>query len=133
MLSFDVAGFFREFLAPGTEEPVWAATAARRVRFWSEVANGRCGGWWWWGGEKGELGGCLERLVWKLREGGWTEEEIGEMMAVEEENKLKFNDKEAMAWHVRVLSLVLLRGGWNREDVVYSLGVVAHQDQLNAF
>ena len=60
-------------------------------------------------------------------------EEIGEMMAVEEENKLKFNDKEAMAWHVRVLSLVLLRGGWNREDVVYSLGVVAHQDQLNAF
>ncbi|RZC30839.1 hypothetical protein D0Y65_002067 [Glycine soja] len=133
LLSFDVAGFFREFLARGPEEPVWAATEARRVRFWSEVANGRCGGWWWWGGEKGELGGCLERLVWKLREGGWTEEEIGEMMTVEEENKLKFNDKEAMAWHVRVLSLVLLRGGWNREDVVYSLGVVAHQDQLNAF
>lgn len=128
-----MAGFFREFLARGPEEPVWAAKEARRVRFWSEVANGRCGGWWWWGGEKGELGGCLERLVWKLREGGWTEEEIGEMMAVEEENKLKFNDKEAMAWHVRVLSLVLLRGGWNREDVVYSLGVVAHQDQLNAF
>ncbi|RZB78327.1 uncharacterized protein LOC114374958 [Glycine soja] len=132
LLSFDVAGFFREFLAPGTEEPVWAATAARRVRFWSEVADA----------QGGELGGCLERVVWKLREGGWTEEEIREMMTVEEKkkNKLKLKDKEALEWHVRALSLVLLRGGWSREDVVYSLGLVAdqgkswlefHQDQHN--
>ncbi|KHN13030.1 hypothetical protein glysoja_027318 [Glycine soja] len=86
--------------------------------------------------------GCLERVVWKLREGGWTEEEIREMMTVEEKkkNKLKLKDKEALEWHVRALSLVLLRGGWSREDVVYSLGLVAdqgkswlefHQDQHN--
>ncbi|CAJ1929119.1 unnamed protein product [Sphenostylis stenocarpa] len=127
LLSLDVAGFFREFLARGMDEPVWAATAARRVRFWSELAEER---WWWWGGAKGELGGCLDRVVRKLREGGWTEEEIREMMTVEEkmekqESKLK--DKESMAWHVRVLSLVLLRAGWSREDVVYSLGVVGDE------
>ena len=80
--------------------------------------------------------------MWKLREGGWTEEEIREMMTVEEKkkNKLKLKDKEALEWHVRALSLVLLRGGWSREDVVYSLGLVAdqgkswlefHQDQHN--
>ncbi|TKY70698.1 hypothetical protein E2542_SST06989 [Spatholobus suberectus] len=133
LLSFDVAGFFREFLSREPEEPVWAATAARRIRFWSELAEARCGRWWWWGGAKGKLSGCLERVVWRLREGGWPEEEIREMMTAEENHnqkqkpELKLKDKEAMAWHVRVLSLVLLRAGWSREDVVYSLGVVGDE------
>ncbi|KAK7406404.1 hypothetical protein VNO78_08028 [Psophocarpus tetragonolobus] len=132
LLSYDVAGFFSEFLAREPEEPVWAAKEARRVRFWSELADARCGRWWWWGGVKGELGGCLERVVWKLREGGWTEEDIRDMMTVEEQPKkkaheLKLNDKQAMACHVRLMSLVLLRAGWSREDVLYSLGVIGDE------
>ncbi|KAK7309127.1 hypothetical protein RJT34_05617 [Clitoria ternatea] len=159
LLSFDVAGFFREFLAREPDEPVWAATAPRRVRFWSEIAEARGGRWrWWWGGGvKGELSGCLEGVVWRLREGGWKEEEIREMMMLEneeEENENKekiitvmmddeyrelhehlhlirkdekkkkgLSNKEQVAWHVRLLALVLLRAGWSREDVVYSLGV----------
>ncbi|WVZ12380.1 hypothetical protein V8G54_016910 [Vigna mungo] len=131
LLSFDLSGFFRELLAQETDEPVWAATAARRVRFWSELAEDRCGRWWWWGMAKEEVGGCLDRTVWKLREGGWTEEEIREMMTVEEKKRheSKLNNKEAMARHVRVLSLVLLRAGWSREDVVYSLGVVGDEEK----
>ncbi|RDX57756.1 hypothetical protein CR513_62979, partial [Mucuna pruriens] len=130
LLSFDVAGFFREFLLLEPEEPVWAATAARKVSFWSELADARCGRWWWWGGAKGEVGGCLERVVWRLREGGWSDEEIREMMTVEENqtHKLsKLKDKETVTWHVRMLSLVLLRAGWSREDVVYSLGVIGDE------
>ncbi|XP_027361978.1 uncharacterized protein LOC113869720 [Abrus precatorius] len=137
LLSFDVAGFFREFLCRQPEEPVWAATRARRIKFWSELAEARGGRWWW--RVKGELGGCLEGVVWRLKEGGWREEEIREMMMVtvmddydndeeeEEEKKQKceVKDKESLAWHVRVLSSILLRAGWSREDVLYSLGVVA--------
>ncbi|XP_057445007.1 uncharacterized protein LOC130737273 [Lotus japonicus] len=129
VVSFDVAGFFCE--VSKEEGPVWAATSARRIGFWSEVADGR--GWrWWWlggGGEKAKLGGCLEGVWRRLREGGWKEEEIREMMTVattEEEGKRKLRnrlkDREAMTWHVRVLSMILLRAGWSREDVVYSLG-----------
>ncbi|XP_014520489.1 uncharacterized protein LOC106777419 [Vigna radiata var. radiata] len=132
LLSFDLSGFFRELLAQETDEPVWAATAARKVRFWSELGENQCGRWWWWGMAKEELGGCLDRTVWKLREGGWTEEEIREMVTVEEKKKiheLKLNNKEDMARHVRVLSLVLLRAGWSREDVVYSLGVVGDEEK----
>lgn len=137
LLSFDVAGFFREFLAREPEEPVWAAKTAKRVRFWSDVAEVRGGRWWWDdGGAKGVIGGCLERVVWKLREGGWSEDEIREMMTVEEEETqnekkkqelLKLKDKEAMTRHLRVLSKVLLRAGWSREDLVYSLGVGADE------
>ncbi|KAK7307706.1 hypothetical protein VNO77_41012 [Canavalia gladiata] len=129
LLSYDIAGFFREFLSRESEEPVWAASRARRVKFWSEVADGR---WrWWWGGARGEVGGCLEGVVWRLRQGGWKEEEIREMMTVEEEEddeermrkqKNGLKDKEGLASHVRVLSSILLRAGWSMEDVVYSLG-----------
>nr|KYP67079.1 hypothetical protein KK1_013399 [Cajanus cajan] len=134
LLSFDVAGFFREFLVRDSEEPVWAATAARRVRFWSEVAEARCGRWWWWGSavEKG-VAGCMDKAVWRLREGGWREEEIRDMMTLEENqnqkkhDSLNFKDKEGVAWHVTLLSLLLLRAGWSREDVVYSLGVLGDE------
>lgn len=140
LLSFDVAGFFREsgLLVSEEEVPVWAATSARRIGFWSEVADGRGeGGWrWWWSDGEGELGGCLDEAVRRLREGGWKEEEIQEMMTVtteeEEEGKREkekrgLKDKEAMTWQVRVLALKLLRAGWSREDVVYSMGVVGNE------
>ena len=148
LLSFDVVGFFREaeFMSEGEaeEEPVWAARSGRRIRFWSEMAEGGGKGWWW-GGVKGELGGCMEGALWRLREGGWREEEVREMMMVmdggdreeeerekekketEKQNWVKVTDVEAMTWHVRVLSLVLLRAGWSREDVVESLGVVGDE------
>lgn len=32
-------------------------------------------------------------------------------------------DKKGVVWHVRVLSLRLLRAGWSTEDVVDSLGM----------
>ncbi|XP_061371588.1 uncharacterized protein LOC133314160 [Gastrolobium bilobum] len=141
LLSFDIAGFFREaeFMSESEDlEPVWAATTARRIEFWSEMADASGGRWWWWGRVKGELGVCLEGVVCRLRDGGWREEEIREMMTVTEEDEeeeetkkdkheLKLKDKEAMVWHVRVLSLILLRAGWSREDVVDSLGVVGDE------
>lgn len=140
LLSYDVSGFFREaeFLSGNRgwewDEPVWAATTARRVEFWSEVAEAReeARKGWWWSRTKGELGGCLEDVYWRLREGGWREEEIGEMMVMtgsdpEENGSGKggalLHDQESMARHVRLLSRRLLRAGWSREDVVYSLGV----------
>ncbi|XP_004512207.1 uncharacterized protein [Cicer arietinum] len=132
--SFDVAGFVRraEFLS-GVEavEPVWAATKARTIEFWSEMADGR--GWkWWWDERKGELGECMDDVLRKLREGGWKEEEIRDMMMMMkvnqyEQDKRVFKDKKEIVEHVHVhvrdLSLMLLRGGWSREDVLYSLGV----------
>ncbi|KAF7828579.1 uncharacterized protein G2W53_019743 [Senna tora] len=132
VLSYDLSGFFREaeFLSENGEywdEPVWAARTARRVEFWSDVAEAR-EGWWWRSCMKGELGGCLEEVYWRLREGGWKEEEIREMMMIkggDEEECGPLKDREAIVGHVAVLSQRLLRAGWTKEDVVYSLGVTA--------
>lgn len=147
LLSYDIAGFFRQadFLSGNRElyEPVWAAKKARRIDFWSGLAEARVdmGGGWWWSCMNGELGGCLEDVFWRLRDGGWKEEEIREMMMMncgdeEEEGKQcapvmshSVKDKEAIVWHVRVLSLMLLRAGWSREDVVYSLGVLGDESK----
>ncbi|KAF2295677.1 hypothetical protein GH714_033555 [Hevea brasiliensis] len=38
--------------------------------------------------------------------------------------------KEDVVWQVRVLSLVLLRAGWNREDVMYSLDLEDREDNI---
>ncbi|CAL0311610.1 unnamed protein product [Lupinus luteus] len=136
MVSFDLIGFFREaeFIYEAVDrEPVWAATRGRRIDFWSEVGDGGGGEGWWWSEIKGELGGCLEGVLRSLREGGWKEEEIREMMMTmdggdeKEKNSCFLKDKEDMAWHVSVLSLMLLRAGWSREDVVYSLGVLGDE------
>ncbi|GMI67992.1 hypothetical protein HRI_000468500 [Hibiscus trionum] len=160
ILSFDITRFFQEveFLRRGgvfkpfmrrksngvnNKVPAWAATAARRIEFWTDVAErgrrvvarGVTTGWWWSRGhERVEddfgLGGCLEEVFWRLRDGGWREEEVREMMMMDgcdrSQNKDKngtrlFVDREDATWHVRVLSVVLLRAGWTREDVVYSL------------
>ncbi|KAF2295678.1 hypothetical protein GH714_033557 [Hevea brasiliensis] len=90
VLSFDVARFFQEveflqiglhFIRPGTlprnqkipiNVPAWAATTARRIEFWTEVAErGRrvvardeTHGWWSSGELKcWELGDCLEMCI----------------------------------------------------------------------
>ncbi|OMO56369.1 hypothetical protein CCACVL1_26590 [Corchorus capsularis] len=174
ILSFDITRFFQEveFLRRGgvikpfmrkkkknmmnsgsfkSNVPAWAATVARRIQFWTDVAEkgrrvverGVTQGWWSkYGTDQTEeeeertsssgLGECLEEAFWKLREGGWKEEEVREMMMDGCDQNNKDEDKETSgtelvmngsdaAWHVRVLSVVLLRAGWTREDVVYSL------------
>ncbi|KAK8652880.1 hypothetical protein V6N13_126903 [Hibiscus sabdariffa] len=154
ILSFDVTRFFQEveFLRRGgvfkpfmrrknNKVPAWAATAARRIEFWTDVAErgrrvverGVTSGWWTRGDPVEDdfgLGECLEEAFWRLRDGGWREEEVREMMMMDgcdhSENKEKnatssLVDIEDATRHVRALSFVLLRAGWSREDVVYSL------------
>ncbi|KAJ0098211.1 hypothetical protein Patl1_28442 [Pistacia atlantica] len=145
VLSFDLAGFFKEVdrsiilrclfgrrkrrggLSFGPE----AAERGKKV-----VARGDTRGWWN-GGGGGEVGVgldcCLEGVFWKLRDGGWREEEVREMMMMngcDEKEGVKSgvqlggsNYRESVVWQMRVLSLVLLRAGWKREEVVYSLNL----------
>ena len=132
--SFDVSGFFQEaeFLNVSStsriNSPAWTATTARRIEFWSEVAE-RAGTRWW----SGDLAKCLEEVFWRLRDGGWNEEEVREMMMMnggdddDDDNSEReggsrgvLKGKEGVVWHVRLL----LRAGWTREDVLYSLGLV---------
>ncbi|KAM7529878.1 hypothetical protein LguiB_033288 [Lonicera macranthoides] len=122
---FDIAGFFQraEF---GFHAPPWAALEARRVEFWSEMAGrdetlGCCGG---------VLRGCFDEVCCRLREGGWDEKEVREMMLMDGGDDTKrsrdnyvLRDKEGVAWHVWMCSLRLLRAGWSTEDVVDSLGL----------
>ncbi|XP_051117332.1 uncharacterized protein LOC127242042 [Andrographis paniculata] len=154
--SFDVGRFFQrsEFgiSGGGGEEvlrrpapslnwlssPAWAATEARRIEFWTEVAE-RGGnkaareetrGWW-----DGELGGCLEEVCWRLREGGWREEEVREMVMMDGCDERDGGcdgplDEGHVARRMTVLSERLLSAGWSREDVVDSLGC-PHDGLLN--
>lgn len=41
---------------------------------------------------------------------------------------IECEEKEGVTWHVRTLSLVLLRAGWTTEDVVYSLDLQNDKD-----
>lgn len=159
--SFDIAGFFQQVelrldedvlkrptLSKLFDMPAWAATEPRRIDFWTElVERGErlegCGdtrGWW-----SGELGGCLEEVFWRLRNGGWKEKDAREMMMMDgyddvcgydnhRDNDHGFNnngliDREDVFWHVGVLSKRLLRAGWSTEDVMESLGFP--EDYLN--
>lgn len=158
--SFDLAGFFQrvEFrrldeealrmpsLSNLLNAPAWAATEARRIEFWTglvEAAREKSpasGGYgiqrlrWW------DLDGCLEEVARRLRDGGWKEEDVREMMMMDggdqrldhagndddddddKTNGKMITDREGVARHVRSLSRTLLRGGWSTEDVVDSLG-----------
>lgn len=130
VLSCDVTRFFcQEF--GFAHVPVWAPKTTRWIDFWSEVvARGETRGWW--SGDEC-FGGCLEEVFWRLREGGWAEEEVREMMMmdgcdgmIEKSGPHVMGDSEdetSVGWRVRVLSMVLLRGGWTREDIVDCLGV----------
>ncbi|XP_039158334.1 uncharacterized protein LOC120288426 [Eucalyptus grandis] len=165
VLSFDLAGFFQEFewlrigvfrpagkLPPMIVTPAWAATAPRRIEFWSDVAEkgGRrapapapeparvsTGGWWsaGGGGGGGELGACLDEAFWRLRDGGWREEEVREMMGMGGcDGMVKVGGDVArsdgsVARHVTAWSLELLRAGWSREDVVESLGINVDEER----
>ncbi|KAK2656721.1 hypothetical protein Ddye_009773 [Dipteronia dyeriana] len=156
VLSFDVAGFFKQVdffqevgggggVSKPLNMPAWAAKEARRIRFWTAVAErGRAGpergdtrGWWSGGGGGGfGLKCCLEEVILRLRDGGWREEEVREMMMMDgcdDDNKIKEKGgvqfhKKGMIWHVRLLSGLLLNAGWSREDVVYSLNLQYHEN-----
>ncbi|KAB2617637.1 hypothetical protein D8674_013506 [Pyrus ussuriensis x Pyrus communis] len=128
VLSCDITRFFcQEF--GFMHVPVWAPKVARRIEFWSDVAaREERRGWW----SSYKLAECLEEVFWRLREGGWEEEEVREMMMMDGYGgKMRSgpyamgdgNDEAGVGWHVKVLSMVLLRGGWTKEDVIDSLGL----------
>lgn len=146
LLCFDISGFFQrvEFNKSSNlslNAPAWAATEPRRIEFWTELVErgeervaaesiGGGGHWWWW---NEELGRCLEQVFWRLRNGGWKEEEVREMMMMDGpddrldsdsdcHDKNTGTDQEFLVWHGRLLSKKLLRAGWSSEDVVDSLG-----------
>ncbi|KAM7252008.1 hypothetical protein ACFE04_023891 [Oxalis oulophora] len=106
--------------------PAWAANEAREIDFWTDVAeNGRrlvsrgSTRGWWSGIGMLRLEGCLEDVFWQLRDGGWTEEEVREMMmdGCDDPN----GATQHSVTNVKGLSLKLLRAGWSTEEVVYSL------------
>ncbi|KAL6954312.1 hypothetical protein U1Q18_039025 [Sarracenia purpurea var. burkii] len=111
--------------------PTWAATEARRIEFWTALVErgGRAmttPQWW-----SGDLEACMEDACCRLKDGGWKEEEVREMTMMDGDDEscarkgrkvLGVGDKERVVWHVRVLSLRLLRAGWSMEDVVDALG-----------
>ncbi|KAL5705940.1 hypothetical protein ACHQM5_024164 [Ranunculus cassubicifolius] len=143
-LGYDVAGFFQQIefrpknviirptrvktsaisVSSSVNAPAWAAKSARKIEFWSDLLdNGTCvngtrGKW------KPFLGDYFEEISWKLKDGGWTEEEVREMTEDQDARKraVCLRDKESVAWHVKFLSLNMLHAGWSKEDVAYSFG-----------
>ncbi|CAH9148147.1 unnamed protein product [Cuscuta epithymum] len=141
--SFDLTGFFQRIDFRRRDDsavlrqssslnnaPAWAATEARRIEFWTELAEereksgaGKLGMRWW--GE--DLDGCLGEVVRRLMNGGWKEEDVAEMMMMngcdrEKTNGEIISDREGVASHVRLLARRLLRAGWSTKDVVDALG-----------
>nr|GMC66254.1 ATP-dependent 6-phosphofructokinase [Ipomoea batatas] len=139
--SFDIAGFFQTveftrrddavFSRPSLPNlpnpPAWAATEARRIEFWTELveARGNYGGggrkhrrWW-----SEDLEGWVGEVVRRLRDGGWKEEDVREMMMMDGCDQ--FGERRnggADIEGLKLLSKILLRAGWSTEDVVDSLG-----------
>lgn len=154
VLSFDLAGFFKqvdEFVKAGggggvLDMPAWAAKEPRTIEFWTDVAErgrrvlargGSRGRWWRAGCENTHVGleCCMDEVFWRLRDGGWREEEVREMMMVVDGHDDPTSEVQlvgdrtgrgSVERHVRLLSLVLLRAGWSKEDVVYSLNLQDH-------
>uniref|UniRef100_A0A1D1ZD05 Protein SZT2 n=1 Tax=Anthurium amnicola TaxID=1678845 RepID=A0A1D1ZD05_9ARAE len=100
--------------------PAWAATSPRRIDVWTDLLEGvgcapRAQG----------LKPLLEEMEWKLREGGWSEGEVAEMLEPAEEGPGETAaplGRRGVAWQVRLLGVALLRAGWSPEDVEYSMG-----------
>ncbi|XP_021729550.1 uncharacterized protein LOC110696514 [Chenopodium quinoa] len=144
LLSADVGGFFKETEFwrkdcvwrtrrsnnKNNTTPAWAQEA-RRVEFWTEAAAREiaCSKWW-----TDELNGCIDEVMWRLRDGGWAEDDVREMMMMDGKGHGRdegvvstcvkasgVSGKEGAVKHVRKMSRELLRGGWSIDDVVYSL------------
>lgn len=83
LVSVDVGGFFKDMVFWRKDFVFWRfglLVVVRRVEFWMEVVE--CGFMccWWW---NGELGGCLDDVMLRLRDGGWGEEDVREMMMID--------------------------------------------------
>lgn len=130
MCGIDIFGFFEAMAAMGV--PAWAAKEPRRVEFWTDLAErgrrvGLSRGWWCVGKD---VGVSLEEAFWRLRDGGWGEAEVREMMGVggedgEDRGGCEDGGWRCVACHVRWLSGKLLSAGWSAGEVADTLGFEA--------
>ncbi|VFQ58329.1 unnamed protein product [Cuscuta campestris] len=141
--SFDLAGFFQRIEFRRRDErimtrdlndkaPAWAATRARRIEFWTEMAAEVEKSKAESGAGKVGLEECMGEVARRLAEGGWGEEDVREMMDGCDREKITdgeiISDWEGVTCHLRLLSRRLLRGGWCTKDVVDSLGFSDEDD-----
>ena len=86
VLNCDVAGFLQGLNRPDDQRGSGALRRRRRVEFWTDVAErgrvarGPTCGWWSALSCDERLRACLDDAYWKLREAGWKEDEVREMM-----------------------------------------------------
>ncbi|CAH2061440.1 unnamed protein product [Thlaspi arvense] len=97
VLSCDVAEFLQGLSrSDGRHDPCISRRLLRRVEFWSDVAErGRMmtmkkvvardytRGWWSASSCDERLRACLDDAFWKLREAGWREDEVRDMMMMD--------------------------------------------------
>ncbi|MQL67758.1 hypothetical protein Taro_000033 [Colocasia esculenta] len=99
--------------------PAWAVTSPRRIDVWTHLVEGG-------GSVERPLQKLLKELGCKLREGGWAEREVSDMLTAAEDSRPSDDailvDRCSVGRHVRVLAEALLLAGWSREDVAYSMG-----------
>ncbi|XP_006346881.1 uncharacterized protein [Solanum tuberosum] len=145
---FDISGFFQQVEFQRNEmilrrpslfnlmnAPSWAATEARKIDFWTEMAEmgqmaaavggGKHRRWW-----SEDLEGYLEDVFLRLTEAGWKEEDVREMMMMDDSGDGDSGDRrrcsDAVVFvnkkEVESHESLLLRAGWSTEDVVDTLG-----------
>ncbi|XP_010555433.1 PREDICTED: uncharacterized protein LOC104824931 [Tarenaya hassleriana] len=136
VLSIDVSGIFMRFDRLSNPNgsrilPVWAAKETRRVEFWSEVAErgrrtttARGPTLGWWSALPDEcLTACLDDAFWKLRDGGWSEDEVRDMMNGDDaiSDGVGHGIRRVIRRRITDAAQTLSRAGWSREDVEYAL------------
>ncbi|CAL9084276.1 unnamed protein product [Musa textilis] len=135
----DLADFFQRERprgwTAGALAPAWVATSARRVEVWTELSEEKT----WQERKRGgspwevRVDEMLKQAGQRLREGGWRDEEVGEMVLggsdgygigapAAADPAAVLRDQEGVLRQLQLLSLALLRGGWSADDVVESMG-----------
>ncbi|OVA08037.1 hypothetical protein BVC80_331g3 [Macleaya cordata] len=130
--------------------PAWAVMnggGMMKIEFWSDLVESsvKNGGWNWVLEER------FEEMKRCLRKGGWSEEEVSEMITTtssttttattenykdeddsdedededeDERSVVLLREKESVIGYMHQLSVRLLRSGWSREDISYSFGII---------
>ncbi|CAL9072816.1 uncharacterized protein LOC103981588 [Musa acuminata AAA Group] len=135
----DLADFFQRERprgwTAGALAPAWVATSARRVEVWTELSEEKV----WQERKRGgspwevRVDEMLKQAGQRLREGGWRDEEVGEMVlwgsdgygigaSAAADPAAVLRDQEGVLRKLQLLSLALLRSGWGADDVVESMG-----------
>ncbi|CAN7095975.1 uncharacterized protein LOC103842456 [Brassica rapa] len=91
VLSCDVAGFLQGLNGSDEIRDSGGSRRRRRVEFWTDVAErgrmmvarGPTRGWWSALSCDERIRACLDDAFWKLREAGWKEDEVREMMVMD--------------------------------------------------